>query len=104
LDIANGQVLTQNKGRHRNQEFLGFLRHIDENVTADLDLQIVLDNYSTTKKPPHLLILDFDATDDPLHGKQEGSARTCCACESQGDKTSGGARIRPYRGSGWDGP
>ena len=26
----------------------------------------------TTKKPPRLLILDFDATDDPLHGKQEG--------------------------------
>ena len=27
----------------------------------------------TTKKPPRLLILDFDATDDPLHGKQEGT-------------------------------
>ncbi len=26
----------------------------------------------TTKKAPRLLILDFDATDDPLHGKQEG--------------------------------
>jgi hypothetical protein len=26
----------------------------------------------TTKKPPRLLVLDFDATDDPLHGKQEG--------------------------------
>jgi hypothetical protein len=26
----------------------------------------------TTKKPPRLLILDFDATDDPLHGKQAG--------------------------------
>ena len=26
----------------------------------------------TTKKPPELLILDFDATDDPLHGNQEG--------------------------------
>ena len=26
----------------------------------------------TTRKPPGLLILDFDATDDPLHGKQEG--------------------------------
>jgi hypothetical protein len=26
----------------------------------------------TTKKPPRELILDFDATDDPLHGKQEG--------------------------------
>ena len=49
LDIANGQVLTQNKGRHRSQEFLGFLRNIDENVTADLDVYIVLDNYSTHK-------------------------------------------------------
>jgi hypothetical protein len=26
----------------------------------------------TTKKPPGMLVLDFDATDDPLHGKQEG--------------------------------
>ena len=26
----------------------------------------------TTKRAPRLLILDFDATDDPLHGKQEG--------------------------------
>ena len=26
----------------------------------------------TTKKAPPLLILDFDATDDPLHGNQEG--------------------------------
>jgi len=26
----------------------------------------------TMKKPPKLLILDFDATDDPLHGRQEG--------------------------------
>jgi putative transposase len=49
LDIANGQVLTQNKGRHRHQEFLGFLRHIEQNVPADLDLHIVLDNYSTHK-------------------------------------------------------
>ena len=26
----------------------------------------------STRKPPTRLILDFDATDDPLHGKQEG--------------------------------
>ena len=26
----------------------------------------------TTQRAPRLLILDFDATDDPLHGKQEG--------------------------------
>ena len=49
LDIANGQVLRQNKDRHRHQEFLGFLRHIDKNVPADLEVHIVLDNYSTHK-------------------------------------------------------
>jgi len=49
LDIANGQVLTQNKSHHRHQEFLGFLRHIEQNVPAELDLHIVLDNYSTHK-------------------------------------------------------
>jgi len=29
LDIANGQVLTQCRSRHRHQEFLGFLKHIE---------------------------------------------------------------------------
>jgi putative transposase len=49
LDIANGQVLTQNKTRHRHQEFLGFLRQIDKNVPVDLEVHVVLDNYSTHK-------------------------------------------------------
>jgi putative transposase len=49
LDIANGQVLTQNKSHHRHQEFLGFVRQIDKNVPADLEVHIVLDNYSTHK-------------------------------------------------------
>jgi len=49
LDIANGQVLTQNKSRHRHQEFLGFLRQIDKNVPGDLEVHVVLDNYSTHK-------------------------------------------------------
>jgi len=47
LDIANGQVLTQNKSRHRHQEFLGFLRRIDANVPADLD---VLSCWTTTQR------------------------------------------------------
>ena len=49
LDIANGQVLTQCKTRHRHQEFLSFLRHIEHNVPEDLDIHIVVDNYSTHK-------------------------------------------------------
>lgn len=49
LDIANGQVLRQNKIQHRHQEFLSFLRRIDKNVPADLEVHVVLDNYSTHK-------------------------------------------------------
>ena len=49
LNIANGKVLTQCKQRHRHQEFLGFLRHIDANVPAHLEVHLVIDNYGTHK-------------------------------------------------------
>jgi putative transposase len=64
LDIANGQVLTQNKGRHRHQEFLGFLRHIDKNVPADLEVHLVLDNYGTHK---HAAVKGWLARHDRFH-------------------------------------
>ena len=47
LDIASGKVLTQCKRRHRHQEFLQFLRHIDANVPMTLDIHLVVDNYGT---------------------------------------------------------
>ena len=49
LDIASGEVLTQCKRRHRHQEFLQFLRHIDSSVPQDLELHLVVDNYATHK-------------------------------------------------------
>jgi len=51
LDIANGTVLSQCKRRHRHQEFLQFLRHIDQCVPAELDIHLVVDNYATHKHP-----------------------------------------------------
>lgn len=51
LDIATGEVLTQCKRRHRHQEFLAFLRQIDANVPAELDVHLVVDNYATHKHP-----------------------------------------------------
>lgn len=49
LDIASGQILTRCKPRHRHQEFLGFLKHIDANVPPELDIHLVVDNYATHK-------------------------------------------------------
>ncbi|MFQ5874797.1 MAG: IS630 family transposase [Dehalococcoidia bacterium] len=49
LDIASGEVLTQCHKRHRHQEFLQFLRRIDQNVPEDLEIHLVVDNYATHK-------------------------------------------------------
>jgi putative transposase len=49
LDLATGEVITQCKKRHRHQEFLKFLNHIDANVPAKLDIHLVVDNYATHK-------------------------------------------------------
>ena len=49
LDVANGQVLTDCKPRHRHQEFLAFLRHLDSNVPEDLEVHLIVDNYSPHK-------------------------------------------------------
>lgn len=49
LDVATGKVISQCKPRHRHQEFLSFLRHIDRNVPDNLDVHLVIDNYTTHK-------------------------------------------------------
>ena len=49
LDVATGKVLSQCKRRHRHQEFLAFLLHIDRNVPRELDVHLVMDNYATHK-------------------------------------------------------
>ena len=51
LDIADGKVIGKCYRRHRHQEFLKFLRLIEEEVPSELDLHLVLDNYGTHKHP-----------------------------------------------------
>ena len=49
LDVATGQIISATKPKHRTQEFLNFLRQIEREVPADLDVHLVLDNYATHK-------------------------------------------------------
>jgi putative transposase len=49
LDIATGAVFTECKPRHRHQEFLAFLRKLDECIPAELDVHLIVDNYGTHK-------------------------------------------------------
>lgn len=51
LDVATGKVIGQCMQRHRSREFQKFLEAIDEQTPKDMDLHVVLDNYSTHKTP-----------------------------------------------------
>lgn len=51
LDIANGDIIAQCKPRHRHQEYLAFIKHVDQNVPLKLDIHLVVDNYATHKYP-----------------------------------------------------
>jgi putative transposase len=51
LDIASGRVLTSCKRRHRHQEYLAFLKEVNESVPPNLDIHLVVDNYATHKHP-----------------------------------------------------
>src|SRR5437879_3362015 len=51
LDLSTGKVIGALHSRHRATEFLAFLRKIDAEVPADLDVHLVLDNASTHKTP-----------------------------------------------------
>ncbi len=51
LDIANGEVIALCKPKHRHQEYLSFLKGVDENIPRALDVHLVVDNYATHKHP-----------------------------------------------------
>jgi transposase len=51
FNIADGTVIGELHRRHRHQEYLKFLKRIDKNVPAKLDVHIVCGNYGTHKTP-----------------------------------------------------
>jgi transposase len=51
LDVASGQVITDLTARHRAAEFQRFLNLINRQVPTELDLHVIVDNYSAHKTP-----------------------------------------------------
>jgi len=52
LNMLDGKVIGECLPRHRSKEFVKFLGTIDRNTPAELDLHLIVDNYSTHKSPP----------------------------------------------------
>jgi len=53
LNVASGQVIGKCHRRHRHQEFVKFLDHLNATLTKEpgVSIHIVLDNYATHKTP-----------------------------------------------------
>jgi transposase len=51
LEILQGRVVGQCYERHRHQEFLRFLRRLDQQFPGETRLHLVMDNYGTHKHP-----------------------------------------------------
>jgi hypothetical protein len=51
LELAQGKVVGQCFARHRNREFLIFLRRLDQEFPGEIPLHLVMDNYGTHKHP-----------------------------------------------------
>jgi transposase len=51
LNLLDGTVIGECMPRHRHGEFLRFLKRIDRETPASLDLHLIVDNYATHKTP-----------------------------------------------------
>ena len=51
LNVADGKVIGTCQSRHRHQEWLKFLKLIDQQTPSDKELHLILDNYATHKHP-----------------------------------------------------
>ncbi len=51
LNMLDGTVIGECLPRHRSQEFIKFLKTIEQVTPAELDLHLIVDNYSTHKSP-----------------------------------------------------
>jgi transposase len=49
LNVADGQIIGQCQNRHRHQEWLKFLKLLDQQTPADREVHLILDNYATHK-------------------------------------------------------
>ena len=51
LELLQGKVIGQCYARHRNQEFLKFLRRLNQEFPGDVPLHLVMDNFGTHTHP-----------------------------------------------------
>ena len=72
LDYCAGKIFRQTATRHRHQEWLKFLKHVDRQAPEGVTLHLILDNYSTHK---HAKVKSWIKWRNQRHASQQGCQR-----------------------------
>ena len=51
IEMTHGKGISKYMARHRHQEWIRFLKHIDAETPPDRELHLIVDNYATHKHP-----------------------------------------------------
>jgi len=51
LNVSTGEIIGECKPRHRHQEFLSFLKTVEQQIPKSQELHLIVDNYATHKHP-----------------------------------------------------
>ncbi len=75
-ELCNDELIQSLSGTDKKLAGASPLSRFENSANREICLSfasVLVENFiSSFKKPPEELILDFDATDDPVHGDQEG--------------------------------
>jgi transposase len=72
LSYLDGKIFSQTAARHTHQQWLAFLKQLDQDTPRDLALHLILDNYATHK---HLKVQSWIDRRNVRHRRQHGGDR-----------------------------
>ena len=99
LEMAEGLLYGMCMKRHRHQEWIRFLKRLDEQTPADYDLHLILDNYATHKHPKVKAWVAPSAFQTALHSDEQFLAELSGALVPRFDPEAAATRNIPQRES-----
>ena len=72
LSYLDGKIFSQTAARHTHQQWLAFLKQLDQDTPPDLALHLILDNYATHE---HSKVQSWIDRRNARHRRQHGGAR-----------------------------
>jgi hypothetical protein len=94
LEVLQGKVIGQCHQRHRHQEFLKFLRALDQEFPGEVSLHLVMDNYLFRGHCPAGSLFDPSGRTNARLGSANWNSWGQSGAQSEGDASANSAHSR----------